>query len=403
MSTPSCHLTDKGYCARGSPNDSTSCRYVETSGRCRLTAAGKRATKVKRTKGSKRSRSISRRLKQSRIARKPKAQPQSRKPKAQPQSRKPKAKPQSRKPKNLSIQTVDYKVFSTKDHGRDPRTERIIRNEKEFSNETYGAILDRMADMPLRHEITYANGTTVYALRKGTRLYHASPVAIQTFDRMAFFTLHPNISLFILAMKNRLITESGSVSSTPLYLYSFEVQKDTYLVRSKKMGVVVGGHFKEFSPYSEARSSESLKDYCRRHACQGFWSWRDCAPIPPVFQPHRAYGMWKSQFKKFLDLMLIPQVWRDDPIYTMEFVLCNPSLHLKTTGVYKIHNHTLAHNMWKASREAVNRVKSIYSRKDVFEAKAQLILTAPLYARALSKSTIEPYREFEGPDLGPHV
>ena len=296
-------------------------------------------------------------------------------------------------PAHDPLASVDKPVYTMREEmsGNSIQTREKIKAEKVYDDITYGPVLSRMADMPLDWDITYANGQSVYRLLKGTLLYHASKVSIDSFDRMAFFTLHPNIALLILAMRGRLLTDNGSaVSDRPLYLYTLEVKKDIYILRNPNMGVPVAGGYREFSPFSTEATPENLESYCRRNKCQGFWSWRDSAPLPRVYDK---YGLtsWQTSTPSFLNLLKVNQVHRNEPIYTLEFVLCDPSIHLEQTGKFLVKNKVLVSNIQKSLASSVHNLRQrglLGNRKEVFEAKAQVVLTAPFYYKALGPNLL---------------
>ena len=155
-----------------------------------------------------------------------------------------------------------------------------------------------------------------YTLCKGTILYHASPILITNFNRLAFFAINPNVAKIILTCNGRYFScTSSQPKFQKCYLYTLRVKEDLTLLYNPNMGV--GKTYQEYSPFATVSDSklglesygntsglesygntsglesygntsglESLSDFAARGTHDGFFSWRDCAPIPSVFNDH---------------------------------------------------------------------------------------------------------------------
>jgi hypothetical protein len=207
-------------------------------------------------------------------------------------------------------------------------------------------VVDRWVDMsdyfiPVNDmEVEYDDGThtvTVYKIKKGSVFYHGSSALIQHFDRIAFFSPHKEVSKTILSLlAKRLIKvmPNDSVEKKNAYLYTFRTKRDIHVVYNRNMGLGAG-YTGQFSPFLV---DQPIPTFCKEYAwLDGFVNFRDTAPLFPIFrlneektvaQLESAIGQLQDKHRSneyFVNEYLsLGSGRRKDPVYTAEYVFCNP-------------------------------------------------------------------------------
>lgn len=211
----------------------------------------------------------------------------------------------------------------------------------------------------LKNKIRSYHNITLYTIPKGKTLYHASSKKITKFDRMAFFSPHEKVSEMILSFEAKgwfkYDHDNHKVNflSDP-YMYVFRTKRDIHLIYNENMGIRG-----EFWPFDK---SEKLNTFCENFKADGMFDVRDAAPVFPVFRTSLSDDKktLEDNINRFIeggidnfvrDYLLLGSNVRDDPVYSMEFILCNPSQVLELVETKQILGKEVMNRWWETSIE----------------------------------------------------
>ena len=237
---------------------------------------------------------------------------------------------------------------------------------------------------------------TVYKIKKGSLFYHGSSVDIKSFGRLAFFSPHMEISKTILSLlaKHLLeLTPTGRVRKQKAYLYTLEARRDMYVVYNLNMGL--GANFAgQFSPFL---TNQPIPEFCKEYAwLDGFVSFRDAAPLFPILRLN--LNKSTQDIEDILKSLRGPRgntffmneylhynsYQRKDPIYTAEYVFCQPLHSLKVVKKEILDMGTLFSQWKQQSIEWLQEMKSIPStqRSSWIEQKKYDFMIGPIVPKS---------------------
>jgi len=208
-------------------------------------------------------------------------------------------------------------------------------------------------------EVEYDDGMhviTIYKIKKGSVFYHGSGAKIKDFDRIAFFSPHAEISKMILSLLAKGLIHVGkndTIQKKKAYLYQFRTKRDLHVVYNRNMGLGAG-YTGQFSPFLV---NQPIPTFCAEYSwLDGFVSFRDAAPFFPLFRLNEgktstelvqtANRLKNSNSYFFQQYLRHGSGTRNDPVYTAEYVFCQPREILEWEGTELLDMPTLFRR-WK--------------------------------------------------------
>jgi hypothetical protein len=243
---------------------------------------------------------------------------------------------------------------------------------------------------------------TLYKIPKGSILYHGS---VKDFDPkdmnwLSFFSPHEKISEMILSFtgKGWYSIEQGQlvIVSYPM-IYKFRTKKDVFVIYNTNMGLPISSKFNKYGQFSPVNLQQSMEDFCAKHKSlvDGFFDLRDAAPIFPIFLDNPT----QQDIKDLEDPVFFAHKYlkigsydRQDPIYTMEVILCNPQDSLELVEKKKLDGLQLIQEWISFSIQVLKTLKTFAPNTSTIT--RQDTIDNLKYDYILGKPILDPTRRF---------
>lgn len=179
---------------------------------------------------------------------------------------------------------------------------------------------------------------TIYKIPKGKILYHATSQEkkMKEWNWLSFFSPHRKVSEMILSFPTKGWyniedkKKKVNVISDPL-LYTLRLKRDLLVLYNENMGF--GPNYGQSSPFFKEQGMGSFCKVAQENFLDGFVDLRDACPLFPVLRVQKDWSVKKIQnYQKKLslytfasDFLRLGSHVRNDPVYSFEIILCNPS------------------------------------------------------------------------------